>query len=804
VCRHVDEDVRNDRQRETDPAIQVIHRPGELSGETYNPPVPLSPGFRLGPYEIVSPLGAGGMGEVYRARDTRLERDVAVKVLPATIQSDSEALARFEREAKLVAALSHPNILAIHDIGSDAGVSYAVTELLQGETLRDRLSAGPVPLRKTVDYAGQIARGLAAAHARGIVHRDLKPENVYVTADGHVKILDFGLARRDSPGGAGANEAPTVARTTPGTILGTVGYMSPEQVRGEVADHRTDIFSLGAILYELVFAERAFRAETDVETMTAILREDPPALRRRGTAPNEIVRVISRCLEKKPDERFQSASDLAFVLTVLGGTEAEPIEAAPHSSGSRVPSGARSTISDSSRASIAVLPFRNLSADRENEYFTDGITEEIINALTKIEALRVASRTSSFAFKGREEDIRKIGEQLGVRAVLEGSVRRAGSRLRITAELISVGDGYNLWSERYDREMEDVFAIQDEISLAIANTLKVRLLAGEEGALVERATEDVEAYNHYLKGKYFFNRRVPRQAIAEFERAIGRDPGYAPAYTGLADAYCIFGFYGGIPTLDAFAKARAAATKAHDLEPESAEVHVSLGLVEHYFGWDFDREDREFVRAIELAPRSAAAYAWLALKRTFVDDPVHARQHALKARDLEPLSPNVQTNVAWSYFVERRYEEAERELRRALDLDPDALYPLWACALTLRMRGKHEESIAMLEKAVALTDRGQTWYLGHLGASYAAAGRSTDAIRILDELRERSSREYVAPFHLAFLHMGLGDADAAIAALELACDQRNALAWWPRTAPQFDSLRSHPRFAALLEKIVPA
>jgi serine/threonine protein kinase/tetratricopeptide (TPR) repeat protein len=747
------------------------------------------------------------MGEVYRARDTRLERDVAIKVLPESIQSDPEVLARFEREAKLVAALSHPNILAIHDVGSDAGVSYAVTELLEGETLRERMGAASVPLRKAVHYARQIARGLSAAHARGIVHRDLKPENVFVTGDGHVKILDFGLARRDAPKAApGATEAPTVARTMPGTVLGTVGYMSPEQVRAETADHRTDVFSFGVILYELLFGEPPFREETDVETMTAILREDPPGLHRRGAAPAELVRIAARCLEKKPEERFQSASDLAFVLQMFGeGDTPDAVEEARLPATRHATAGTpRPTISDSSRASIAVLPFRNMSADKENEYFTDGITEEIINALTKIEALRVASRTSSFAFKGREEDIRRIGDQLGVRTVLEGSVRRAGNRLRVSAELVNVADGYQLWSERYDREMEDVFAIQDEISLAIANTLKVRLLAGEEGELVSRATEDVEAYNHYLKGKYFFNRRVPRQAIAEFERAIARDPGYAPAHTGLADAYCIFAFYGGIPTLDAFAKARAAAQKAHELDPDSADVHLSLGLVEHYFGWDFEREDREFLRAIELAPRSAAAHSWLGLKRAFVDDPAEARRSAVRATELEPLSPNVHTNVAWTYYVQGRLAEAERELRRGLELDPDALYPLWACGMMLRMLGRHEESVGMLEKAVALTDRGQTWYLGHLGWSYGAAGRRADALRVLDELRERSTREYVAPFHLAFIHIGLADLDAAIAALDLAVDQRNALAWWPRVGGAFDSLRSHPRFEKVLAKIVPA
>ncbi len=771
--------------------------------------MPLSPGTRLGPYQIVAPLGAGGMGEVYRARDTRLERDVAVKVLPESMLTDAAALARFEREAKLVAALSHPNILAIHDIGKESGVSYAVTELLEGETLRERMNAGTVPLRKAVNYARQIARGLAAAHGRGIVHRDLKPENVFVMPDGHVKILDFGLAKQRAGGGGGeSSEAPTVARTMPGTILGTVGYMSPEQVRGETADHRTDVFSFGAVLYELVFGSPPFRAETEVETMAAILREDPPAFARRGTTPPELTRIVSRCLEKRPEERFQSASDLAFVLGLFeeaGAAEAtEERESAPPPSRRSAAGSARATTSDSSRASIAVLPFRNMSADAENEYFSDGITEEIINALSKIEALRVASRTSAFAFKGKNQDVRGIGAELGVRTVLEGSVRRSGDRLRISAELVNVADGYQLWSERYDREMEDVFAIQDEISLAIANTLKVRLLTGEEGAVLERATEDVEAYNHYLKGKYFFNRRVPRQAIAEFERAIARDPGYVSAQTGLADAYCIFGFYGGVSTLDAFAKARAAASKAHELDPESPEVHVSLGLVEHYFGWDFDREDREFLRAIELAPRSAAPYSWLALKRTFREDPVEARRLALKARELEPLSPNIQTNVAWTYFAERRFADAERELRRALDLDPDALYPLWACGLTLQIQGKNDDAVATFEKAVALTDRGQTWYLGLLGGSYGAAGRRADALRVLGELRERSATEYVAPFHVAFVHVGLGDLDAAVGALELAVEQRNALAWWPSSAAQFDPLRSNPRLASVLAKIVPA
>jgi serine/threonine-protein kinase len=465
---------------------------------------------------------------------------------------------------------------------------------------------------------------------------------------------------------------------------------------------------------------------------------------------------------------------------------------------------ARATTSDSSRASIAVLPFRNMSADAENEYFSDGITEEIINALSKIEALRVASRTSAFAFKGKDQDVRGIGAELGVRTVLEGSVRRSGSRLRVTAELVNVADGYHLWSERYDREMQDVFEIQDEIALAIAGTLKVRLLAGEEGAIVSRGTEDFEAYNHYLKGKYFFNRRVPRQAIAEFERAIARDPAYAPAHTGLADSYCIFGFYGGIPTLDAFGNARAAATKARELDPDSPETHLSLGLVEHYYGWDFEKEEREFRRAIELAPRSAAPYSWLGLMMAFMDRTEEALEMTRRATQLEPLSPNAQTNVAWCFFAQRQYEEAAREAGRALTLDPEALYPLWVNGLTLQMLGRSAESVAAFEKAVRLTDREQTYYLALLGGGYAAAGRGAEAERILGELRERSSREYVAPYHLAFIHIPLGNHDEAVAALERGCEERNALAWWPKTSPVYDPLRDHPGFANILRKIVPA
>jgi eukaryotic-like serine/threonine-protein kinase len=761
--------------------------------------VSLGAGVRLGPYEILSPLGAGGMGEVYRARDSRLERYVAIKVLPPAFANDAEALARFEREAKAVAALSHPNILSIHDFGREGGVAFAVMELLEGETLRERLDGGAVAQRKAIEYALQIAQGLAAAHERGVVHRDVKPQNLFVTRDGLVKILDFGLVKVAAPAAEGRSNAPTTPGTRTGMILGTVGYMSPEQVRGVAADHRSDIFSLGAVLYEMLTGERAFRQETDVETMMAILREDPLESAAGRALPPEIEEIVAHCLEKSPEERFQSARDLAFALKVAEGRGSGASRPA-----SDARSGSRARPAEVSGSSIAVLPFRNLSAERENEYFSDGVTEEIINALTKIEALRVASRTSAFAFKGKDEDVRRIGAALGVQSVLEGSVRQSGKRLRISAQLINVADGYHLWSERYDREMEDVFEVQDEIARSIADAMKVRLLPAEEAGLFSRGTEDVEAYNDYLKGRYHFNRREAPEAIAEFERALSRDPRYSDAYTGLTDSYCIFGFYGGIPTLQAFAKARAAAEKALELSPESADTHVSLALVEHYFGWDLAREEAETRRAIELAPKSAAAYSWLGLMLAFSHRTAEALEMARRATEIEPFSANAQANVAWAYHGARQFEDAIREFRRALHIDPNAPYPLWAIGLTYMLAGRHGEAVESLEKAVAVTKSRQSHYVGLLGGAYAAAGRRPEALALLAELEERSSREYIAPFHLAFLHIPLGHADEAISCLERACADRNALGWWPTASPFYDPLRSHPRFPAVLAKIVPA
>ena len=570
--------------------------------------------------------------------------------------------------------------------------------------------------------------------------------------------------------------------------------MSPEQIRGKPVDQRSDLFALGAILYEMLTGRRAFQRGNPVETMMSVLQDDPSLTAGRGV-PVELASIVAHCLEKSPEDRFQSARDFAFALHV-GERE---------DSGQRSPASGMLHLTEKADASIAVLPFRNLSAAAEAEYFSDGMTEEIIGALAAIESLRVAARTSSFAFKGKDTDVRQIGRELGVATVLEGSVRQAGQRLRVTAQLIDVSNGYHVWSERYDREMQDVFAVQDEISRAIAGALKLRLLPAQQESLVAPGTRDVEAYNRYLKGRYFFNQRASKKAIAEFEAAIAGDPLFAAAYTGLADSYGTFGFYGGISTLEASSKARTALARAQELEPDSADVHVALGIFDHYYGWDMEREEKHFRRAIELAPKSAAGYSWLACQLSAIPRTEESLELGRRAVELEPLSANEHVNAAWPLYFAGRYDEAIRGFRKAVHVDPGAVYALWALGMACSSGGLHEEGIATLEKLVALTDREMPWALALLGSACAAAGRVEEARALLGELESQSKTDYVPPLHVAFIQAPLGRAEETLALLERALEERNALLWvWPRLSPVFENLRSHPRFQAILAGIRPA
>ncbi len=560
--------------------------------------MPLDPGTRLGPYVVEAPLGAGGMGEVYRARDERLGRGVALKVLPEAFAADPERLRRFETEARAAAAISHPNVLVVHDV-SVARPPFVVFELLEGQTLRERMAAASLTAADAVDFARQIARGLAAAHDKGVVHRDLKPDNVFVTRDGLAKILDFGLARIDE-GVSSATDLtslPTLERTAAHVVLGTVGYMSPEQVRGLPVDHRSDLFSLGILLYEMLTGQRAFSRGSVAESQAAILRDEPPPpLPGRSLAPG-IERVVRRCLAKRPEERFPAARELLFALEAVAPQAAPPEEP-------KAPS-------------IAVLPFADLSPARDQEYFCDGLAEELIAALARIRGVRVASRTSSFQFRASGADVRAIGERLGVGAVLEGSVRRAGDRLRVSVQLVGTSDGYQLWSERYDRQADDVFAIQEEIAQSVAGALQVVLTERDRDALQARRAASLEAYELYLRGRRVLNSlRHLRSALPLFERAIQIDPGFALAHAGLAElSHWLYAWAGGRE--EDRRRAESASRRALELAPDLAEVHAARGAA-LALGREHDAAATEFEAAIRLNPQLWEAY-WMFGRMRFAE-----------------------------------------------------------------------------------------------------------------------------------------------------------------------------------------
>ena len=794
----------------------------------------LPTGTRLGPYEILTPLGAGGMGEVYRARDTRLGRDVAIKVLPAELSSDRGRLARFETEAKLVASLSHSNILALHDFGRADGVLYAVTELLEGDSLRQRLSGETLPLRKVIEIGAAVADGLAAAHARGIVHRDLKPDNIFLTFDGQVKILDFGLARTAEilPPEAQTAAPTTPAPTEPGTVMGTVGYMSPEQVRGFSADARSDIFAFGCVLYEMVSGRRAFAAATSAETMAAILRDTPEPMSRTRIVPG-LDHVIARCLEKSPDERFQSARDLAFALkemsgassalrTVPEGTPEPPprtfrrrpwlvagfvlaavvaglllfLPAVRHRLG---PAGAGKI------ESLAVLPLANLSRDPQQEYFADGMTEELITDLSQIGALRVISRTSAMRYKGTQRSVPELARELNVDAVVEGSVLRVGDRVRITAQLIAAATDKHLWASSYERDLRDVLALQGEVARAIAGEIGVRLTPQERLRLTDKKTVNPDAYEAYLKGRYHWLRGTApdaQKSLDYFQQSVAKQPDYALAYAGIADAYeqMAGSAYGVLSPREAFPKAKVAAMRAVELDSTLAEPYVSLAWSSFVFDRDWTTAENQFQRALRLNPNYPAAHQNYAAFLSEMGRFDEAIREAKRGQELDPLSLRGNFDVGFFLHNARRDDEAIPWFRRVLDMDPTFLRAHWGLGLALVQKRRYDEAIAELHKAVELPGSGPA-QLGSLGYAYAVAGRRAEALEIVEKLKERSREHYVPPAAVSIIFSGLGEKDEALTWLEKANEERDPWVASLKVQPMFDSLRSDPRFRDLLHRV---
>ncbi|MGH9659063.1 MAG: protein kinase domain-containing protein, partial [Bryobacteraceae bacterium] len=614
----------------------------------------LVPGTRLGRYEIAEALGAGGMGEVYRARDERLDRYVAVKVLPPHLARDPQALARFEREAKAVAALSHPNILALYDIGTEGDVSYAVTELLEGETLRSRLAREQLPARRAAHIAVAVAEGLAAAHSKGITHRDLKPENIFLTTAGQVKILDFGLARVEA-----APEAET-ALTAGGAIMGTAGYMSPEQVRGQNVDARTDIFSLGCVLYEMLSRRRAFTG------LASVLETAPSPI--DGSA---LERVAFRCLEKNPSERFQTAADLAFALR-------EPAPVATSSRSWKIPAAAALVVLVVLLAwwlmprrrlidSLAVLPFVNASGDPAAEYLGDGITENLINTLAQLPKLRVVPRSSAFRYKSAQNDLRKVAEALGVKAVLTGRVHQRGDTLNVQAELVDVAADAQLWGRQYSRPGADILAVQEEIAREVSDKLGLRPTNEEQQKLARRSTQNTEAYQSYLKGSYHLERRTGssmRRAAEYFQQAVSQDPTYAKAWASLAFSYSTYAYYDIEAPRVALPKAKTAVEKALALDPALSESHSALASIKLWGEWDWSGAERAARRAIELDPGNGSSYivfsASLLVQRR-LDEYLAGLRRAV---EVEPLSLMSNALLARAYSHSGDYDAAIEQSRK--------------------------------------------------------------------------------------------------------------------------------------------
>src|ERR1051325_3169619 len=759
----------------------------------------IAAGTRIGPYEVIGLLGEGGMGQVYRARDPRLGRDIAIKVLTQDSAHDADAIGRFEREARAVAALSHPNILAIHDFGDHDGTFFVVTELLEGRTLRKRIDESPLNWRKAVDVVAEIAEGLAAAHAKAIVHRDLKPENIFLTADGRVKILDFGLAQHDPVLAAQQDEGdlPTAKwfQTDPGTVIGTLGYMSPEQLRGEVVDPTADIFSLGCILFEMVTARKPFHRQSGAATIAAILKEDLPRDELRAAVPPEVQRIIEGCVEKQPGARFQSARALSLTLRGIGSSSS--IMKSP-----LIEQMTRRRKRGSSIDSIAVLPFRNVTNDPNAEYLSDGITEGIINKLSQLPKLKVMARSTAFRYKNRDADAQAVGRELRVRPVLSGRLQQLGERLLISVELVDSLDGSQLWGETYNRELADLVQLQEEMSREIAEKLRLKLTGAEKKKLRKRTTENTEAYQLYLKGRYHWNKRTEeslKRGIGFFRDAIESDPSFASAYAGLADSFVTLATNVPLPPQDTMPKAKAAAQRAIEIDEGLAEAWASLGAVRWWYDWDWEGAEQAYRKAIELNPNYATAhdgYAMLLCARGRFDEAI---EQNTRASDLDPLSLIIGVHAGWPFHFARDYESAVRRFRKALELDEHFIPAHGWLGMALGQQRRYEEAVEAFRRALEV-ERAPI-LLAMLGHTYAIAGHEAEAQRMLSILHDEQDSRYISPYDLAIIHAGLGETDEAMRELQRAHEDHSAWMVFLEVDPRLDGLREQVEFRKLISRL---
>jgi eukaryotic-like serine/threonine-protein kinase len=835
---------------------------------------PLSVNTTISHYRILAKVGEGGMGEVYLAQDTKLDRKVALKILPGELATNHDRMRRFTQEAKAAAALNHANIAHIYEIGEAEGVHFIAMEFVDGLTLRERIHRERTELRMLLKYLQQVAEGLSKAHAAGIVHRDLKPDNIMITNDGHAKILDFGLAKlieTQQPVGRTGEDTGELAtailqqHSTPGAILGTVGYMSPEQAQGKTReiDHRSDIFSLGCILYEAVTGHKAFEGKDVIDTLNKIIREPAaPISDFRPDAPNHLQRIVRRCLAKDPEDRYQTIKDVAIELRELRreladsfgvdttvpptGSEVTSAEAtATGTSGAVISTSPGSSSAHASSAeyivggikrhklvalvvalvlavaglaayfqarntgvaidSIAVLPFENRSADPETEYLSDGLAESLIYRLSQLPNLRVSPTSVAFRYKGKQADAIKAGNELGVSAVLSGRITQRGDNLTISAELVDVRYNKLLWGEQYDRKMSDLLATQREIAREIVEKLKLKV-SGEEKGLAKHYTESNEAYQLYLKGRFYWNKRTEegmQKSLEHFQQAIEKDPSFALAYSGLADTYDLLGASdasGAMEPNEAMPKAKAAALKALEIDDTLAEAHISLAHVNYYYDRDWAAAEREYKRAIELNPNYPTAPHWYAVYLMSAGRFDEALAENRRAQELDPLSLPINMTLGWVLLNARQYDQSAEQLRKTVELDPHFILAHHRLGLVYEQQGKYDEAIAEFRQVVNLSS-GKPLGITALAHVYALSGKRAEAQKTLVELQDMSKQRYVSPAAIALIYAALGDKDQAFAWLKKADEGHDGILARLKVDPRFDSLRSDPRFADLVGRV---
>lgn len=801
----------------------------------------LSPGNQLAHYRVLASLGAGGMGEVYLAEDIRLGRKLALKILPAEFTQNPERVARFEQEARAASALNHPNIITIYEVGQEAGIHFIAFEFVAGNTLRPCLKDEGMKLGEALEIAIQVTSALQAAHEAGITHRDIKPENVMIRPDGYVKVLDFGLAKLTEKSSEGVDvEAETKVRaeTDPGTVMGTVTYMSPEQARGVKIDARSDIFSVAVLLYEMITGRAPFGGETTSDVIAAILLSEPPLPSRSvANIPLELDWTLSKALRKDREERYQTIksflsdlrhikSRIEFEAELARLNRSEMIRTESGNSGRLISEGPTLSYSNEPKTlllpfsqsplpqrlsssygeidSLAILPLANASSDPGMEYLSDGITESIINSLSQLPKLRVVPRGTVFRYKGQEVDPQQAGRELGVRAVLTGRVLQLGDSLIVKTELADVAQQSQLWGEQYRRKLTDIFTLQEEIAEEISQKLRLRLTGEEKQKLVKRYTDNTAAYHLYLKGRYYVNKRTPewiRKGAEHFQQAIDLDPNYGLAYAGLADAYAFLASStGGQPPHDTYPKAKAAAQKALELDETLGEAHCSLGFSCLLYDWDFAESERQFKRAIELSPNYANAHDGYAFYLKASGQHEAAIGECLRAQELDPLSLFTMLSLSWAYYFARRFDDALAQVRKVLEMDPNFGFAHWHLGMIYLQKGQHDDAISALRKAVNLTG-GIPTFLSHLGHAYGKSGKHREARQMLAQLESLSKRQYVSSYFIAMIHLGLGDLDRTFECLAKANEERAGSLVFVRVEPMLDSLRGTSRFVDLAERV---